>query len=188
MKLLQASNDPTKYAFVDDDIFEIIQDMKLKFSVRPKGYFYSTTEIKLQGMTEKKRLQLHQFVIILKTRTELTSEVDHKDRDKSNNQFSNLRLATRKEQQHNRCRQKNNSSGYIGISYYHKVDKRRKKNNVHDYWRAQIHKPDGHREAKLFHYTENGKQHAAMWYDTKAIEYHGEFHGQLNFHDDNKTA
>ena len=184
MKLLQANNDPTKYAFVDDDIFEIIQDMKLKFSVRPKGYFYSTTEIKLQGMTEKKRLQLHRFVFTLKTGKEPSSSIDHQDINPSNNQFKNLRLATRQEQQQHRGKQKSNTSGYIGINHHRNVDKRRKKNNVHDYWRAQIHKPDGHREAKLFHYTENGKQHAAMWYDTKAIEYHCEFHGQLNFPSD----
>ena len=184
MKLLQAINDKTKYATVDDDVFETIQEMGLKFSIdkrENKGYFRSTTEIKLQGMTEKKRLQLHRFVWLLKTREEPTSEVDHIDINPSNNQFSNLRLATRREQQQHRCKMKNNTSGYVGVSYSY--DKR---GNGYDYWFTHIQKPDGKQKHKCFPYNEAGKRAAGKYYDQKVIEYRGKFHGELNFPDNDK--
>ena len=184
MKKIVASNDPTKYAQVDDDVFEIIKDMKLKFSVHSKAYFYSTTKIKLSGMKKKKRLYLHHLVWLLKTGTEPELTVDHRDIDPLNNQFENLRLATMLEQSQHRGKMKNNKSGFIGISHQHRVKKYKDKTYENDYWRASIRKPDGKDEQKFFPYTENGLIEAAKYYDTKAIEYHGEFHGQLNFPDD----
>ena len=180
MKKLQASNDKTKYALVDDDVFETIKEMNLKFSIQPNGYFRSTAEVKFPGMMKKKRLYLHRFVFTLKTGTEPSSEVDHADIDKLNNQFSNLRLATRKEQQHNQRKRKDNTSGYIGVNHHHKV-KKYYKNGYRDYWLVRIRRPDNKREAKLFQYNENGKQHAAMWRDTKARKYFDDFAGELNF-------
>lgn len=187
MKKLQATNDKNAYALVDDDVFETIQEMGLKFYVNNNGYFQSTSHmIKLPGMTEKKQLQLHVFVWILNTGEKPSSEVDHVDIDKSNNMFSNLRLATRQEQQQHQGRQKNNKSGFIGISHEHDVHKRNKKNNVYDYWRASILRPDGHSEVKTFPFTDEGKIAAARWRDQKAIDYFGDFCGELNFPDDNK--
>ena len=49
--------------------------------------------------------------------------IDHKDGDKSNNRISNLRLATRSENNHNMPRQKNNTSGQCGV-YYNKAKKK----------------------------------------------------------------
>lgn len=180
MKKLYASNDKTKFALVDDDVFETIQEMGLKFSIdkrENKGYFRSTTKIKLSDMTEKKRLQLHVFVWILKTGEEPKLTIDHIDRNSSNNQFSNLRLATRQEQSQHRGKQKNNSSGYIGVCRQH--DKRG--NGGNDYWFVRIQIPNGKREFKYFPYTEAGKIKAAVYYDMKSREYFGKFHGELNF-------
>lgn len=42
--------------------------------------------------------------------------IDHTDRDKSNNQRDNLRVASRNLQQHNKNKQKN-KSGYSGVSF-----------------------------------------------------------------------
>ena len=169
---------------MDDDVFEIIQDMNLKFCINKGGYFQSTSHIiKLPCMTKKKRLLLHQLVFIIKTKTEPTSTVDHIDRNKSNNCFFNLRLATVKQQNNNRGKMKSNTSSYIGVCHQHYVDKRRKKNNVYEYWRTQIRKPNNKIETKLFPYTENGKIAAAHYYDTKAREYFGKF-AVLNFPDE----
>lgn len=44
-----------------------------------------------------------------------TFEIDHKDRDCSNNKWDNLRPATRHQQMHNRGRMANNKSGYTGV-------------------------------------------------------------------------
>ena len=41
--------------------------------------------------------------------------VDHKDRDKNNNNVDNLRWVTRRDNNCNRSKQKNNTSGYTGI-------------------------------------------------------------------------
>ena len=180
-KKLYASNDQTKYALVDDDVFETIKEMRSKFCIMKKGYFISTKFIQLPGMTEKKRLSLHHFVFTLKTGELPIRSVDHIDRNRANNKFENLRLATRKEQQHNRGKLNNNTSGYIGVCHIHKANKY---NNEYDYWLTQIHNPAGKNEVKTFPFTDDGLIAAATWYDKKAIEYFGEFHGELNFPDE----
>ena len=184
LKKLYAANDKTKYALVDDDVFEIIKDMGLKFSIDKRenkgGYFRSTTKIKLSDMTEKKQLQLHHFVWILKTGEEPTRTVDHQDRNPSNNQFKNLRLATRQEQQQHRGKLRTNTSGYIGVSHAHQIIKYKDKKYEYDYWYASIWRLDGYHEHECFKYTDDGLLEAAHWYDAKAIEYHGEF-AVLNF-------
>ena len=182
MKKIFATNDKVKYAIVDDDVFEIIKNMGLKFCIKKDGYWYLTKRIQLPGMTEKKSLLLHRFIWILKTGELPIRSVDHIDINKSNNQFSNLRLATRKQQSQHQGKQKNNTSGFVGVSFLH--DKR---GNGYDYWRARIHNPNGKNETKSFPCTETGKIAAAKYYDSKAKEYFGEFHGQLNFPEDTKN-
>ena len=134
-------------------------------------------------MTEKKQLRLHVFVWALKTGELPNKTVDHIDRDPLNNQFENLRLATMQQQQHNKCKLKSNTTNFIGVCHHHV-----KLGNGYDYWCTWIRKPNGKREAKTFPFTETGKIEAAKYYDKKAKEYFGEFHGELNFPDDNKTA
>jgi hypothetical protein len=55
-------------------------------------------------------------------------EVDHRDTDRSNDRWENLRQATGSQNQHNKPRQKNNTSGIKGVSW----SEARKK------WLAQI--------------------------------------------------
>ena len=185
MKKIQANNDKNAYAMVDDDVYETIQKMGLKFCVDKRGYFQLTTEIRLPCMAKKKCLLLHRLVWILKTGEEPSSEVDHQDRNPANNCFSNLRLATKREQSHNQNKRKNNSSEFIGVDHQHKVNNHYKnKTYEYDYWRARIRKSDGKRETKTFPYTDAGKLEAGRWYDSKAREYRGEFAGELNFPDE----
>ena len=53
---------------------------------------------------------------------------DHKDRDPLNNRRSNLREATHTENMRNCSRRKDNTSGYIGVTWNKKCDK----------WEAQL--------------------------------------------------
>ena len=90
-----------------------------------------------------------------------TDQVDHRDGDKDNNRFANLREATNGQNQHNQTKRANNSSGYKGV-YYFKRDAR---------WQAQI--------------MVNRKKHHLGYFDTPeeahaahvraAIQLHGEF-------------
>lgn len=45
-------------------------------------------------------------------------ELDHKDRNKLNNRIDNLRLATPSQNQSNRAKGKNNTSGFKGVSWH----------------------------------------------------------------------
>jgi hypothetical protein len=62
--------------------------------------------------------------------------IDHKDMDKSNNSWGNLREATSKQNQENIPLRKNNSSGFRGVSWYGPLQKwaayiRHNKKKVH---------------------------------------------------------
>ena len=184
LKKLYASNKKNAYALVDDDVFDVIQEMGLKFGIQSNEYFQSTSHnIKLPGMAKKKRLGLHVFVWILKTGEEPSLEIDHIDFNKSNNQFKNFRLATRQQQCQHREKRKSNSSGYTGISHYHSHKKN--KNGGNHYWRARIQNPDGKEEIEYFDYDDKGLLEAVHWRDAKVKQYHGEF-AVLNFPDENK--
>lgn len=47
-----------------------------------------------------------------------SSQVDHINRDKTNNAIANLRLVTNKQNQENQGRYKNNKSGYRGVMWH----------------------------------------------------------------------
>lgn len=86
-------------------------------------------------------------------------EVDHIDRNRLNCQKSNLRLATRSQNQANCGPRKNNTLGYVGIS---KTDKK---------WTAACKKNYRRYVAGRF----LTKEEAAKAYDKLARELHGKF-------------
>lgn len=88
-------------------------------------------------------------------------EVDHKDRDRLNNQKENLRYANKTQQQGNKGIQINNTSGYKGVVW----DKSRNK------WKAQI-KRQG---SMIFIGRYNSAIEAAKAYNETAKAYFGEF-------------
>ena len=92
--------------------------------------------------------------------------VDHKNRNCLNNHLSNLRWCTRKENQHNRSKNKNGSSIYKGVCFNKKANK----------WRAYI-KQNG-QWIHLGCYVDESE--AARAYDRKASELFGVF-AKLNF-------
>ncbi len=56
------------------------------------------------------------------------SDVDHIDRNPSNNAICNLRRVTKSQNQHNRIEQRNNTSGYKGVTFCKRTGR----------WRAAI--------------------------------------------------
>lgn len=62
----------------------------------------------------KKTIVAHKEVA---KRMGLIGEIDHKDRDKLNTSRGNLRACEGWQNQHNKPKQKNNTSGYKGVTY-----------------------------------------------------------------------
>lgn len=92
------------FAVVDDDDFEYLS--KYKWQLVNKKY--AKTEI------NGKYTSMHR--LILKADDNL--EVDHVDRNGLNNQKNNLRQVTRKQNQENRGKDRDNTSGYKGVSFF----------------------------------------------------------------------
>jgi len=82
--------------------------------------------------------------------------VDHADRDTMNNKISNLRLATKSENAFNRVKQKNNTSGFKGVS------------RNRDRWRAII--------------SENGNFHHIGTFDTPELAHQAYAKAQVKYH------
>lgn len=93
-------------------------------------------------------------------------DVDHANRNSTDNKAVNLRLATVNQNQRNKKIQKNNTSGYKGVCW----DKNRQK------WKTHIH-VDG----KIINLGRfDTKEKAAIAYNEAALKYFGEF-AYLNF-------
>jgi hypothetical protein len=96
-------------------------------------------------------------------------DIDHKDGDRSNNAFSNLRLATKRQNQWNKAISPLNSSGEKGVSF----DKSTQK------WRGQVGLGDKRVHVGLF----KTKEEATAAVRERRQELHGEFanHGQHKY-------
>ena len=92
--------------------------------------------------------------------------VDHEDRNPLNDQKYNLRLATAAQQVRNRGMNKNNTSGYIGVSF-HKRDQK---------YRPSVYVD--HKTISLGYFDD--PEEAARVRDEAALRYYGEF-AVLNF-------
>lgn len=91
------------------------------------------------------------------------SMVDHKDRNKLNNQRLNLRLCTNQQNLWNCGLRSTNTSGLKGVSYKKKSGK----------WFASLRVPEagGHKRIGTF----NSKEEAARAYDKCVIDLRGDF-------------
>lgn len=119
---------------------------------RKTGYWFAAIDGKKYGVHRLVFLYHHGF---------MPPELDHIDRDPSNNRIENLRAATRPENNWNKTRQSNNTSGYKGV-----------------FWRDE-------RKCWVARITVNGKtvglgsyktaSDAAAAYEKAASLHHGEF-------------
>lgn len=136
-----------KLAFVDDEFYEPLNQLTWCFS---QGY--ATRKIGNQTVF------MHHCII---GKPDIGFDVDHIDGNKLNNQKTNLRFCTRSQNTANRGANKNNKSGYKGVSWNKNTCK----------WRATIVINAKQNHLGLF----NTKEQAAEAYNVAAKQLFGEF-------------
>jgi hypothetical protein len=107
----------------------------------------------------KRGVQMHRLILGLKRSDGM--EADHRNGDTLDNRRDNLRIATHAQNQRNKGRQANNTSGYKGV-YWHKTDK---------VWRARIKVAGKDKHLGSF----SSKESAYEAYCAAAKQLHGEF-------------
>lgn len=146
---------PNTFAIVDDDDYDAIVVGKKWFAYQsgcsPKTIYVAA---KING----KRVILHRLLAGAANRSEI---VDHINGNGLDNRRLNLRICAQRENLRNRGINRNNTSGYKGVSW----EKHTKK------WVAKIG-VDG-KEIRLGKF--DNKQDAAIAYKIAAIRFHGQF-------------
>lgn len=92
-----------------------IQVGSLAGGITPYGYRY----IQLEG----RKYPAHHIVWLFETGNLPTKALDHIDGNQLNNKFSNLREVTTKQNTENRGKQRNNKTGYKGVSFNNRLQK-----------------------------------------------------------------
>lgn len=119
----------------------------------PKGHFQGT----FKGRTYK----AHRVIWCMETGDWPEGQVDHKDRDNTNNRWDNLREADHGQNCSNRRSAKGSSSPYLGVRFRKSTGR----------WIAQITAGKAVQHIGVFDCPEE----AARAYDAAAIALHGEF-------------
>lgn len=71
----------------------------------------------VRPMVDGQRYLAHRLIWFYMTGEWPPSQVDHKDRERTNNRWSNLRLATKKQNGENRNAHKNSKTGFRGVLF-----------------------------------------------------------------------
>lgn len=107
-----------------------------RWSLNSWGYYCCTSKEIWKGQ-QIHSMPIHWFVAkLMNLNISNNFQIDHIDRDKSNNQRSNLRVVSRSLQMFNQNKRKDNRSGFIGVGF--KSGQFRSKP-----WRARIKLPTG---------------------------------------------
>lgn len=157
-----------EFAVVDDEDYHLVADYKWTLMhIRANGKKYAQANAgKVNG--KRKVLLMHRVVMGV---DDPKVFVDHRDFNGLNNRRTNLREATRKQNDQNKKRYSNNTSGYIGVSA---------KNGKHV---ASIR----HERKTIYIGYFDCPMVAAKARDRKAFELRGEF-ANLNFPLDSAVA
>ena len=102
-----------KFALVDDEDFEWLN--QFKWYISDSGYALRRVYIRGSGRKNQKGKTIRMHCLINNTPSEMIT--DHIDRNRLNNQRSNLRVADYRLNGINRGKQKNNTSGHKGICW-----------------------------------------------------------------------
>lgn len=154
-----------KVAIVDDEDYEYL--MQWKWGGHERGYAQRYGKRSREG---RKVVLMHRVIVERMRGAPIPEglQVDHIDRDTSNNQRGNLRLATIQENARNRAGRQNTISQYKGVAWH----KHKRK------WIASI--KDHGKSQHLGYFA--SEEEAGRAYDARARELFGEF-ALLNFPD-----
>lgn len=141
---------------VDDEDYEFLNQWQWTADVRSDGRAYARRQERVNG--QRKTFTMHRMILKL---PEKFGGVDHKDRNSLNNQKSNLRMANDHQNGANRDANKNNTSGFKGVTWSKAARK----------WQAQIMV---NRKPNYLGLFEDPKS-AARRYDQEAIKLFEEF-------------
>lgn len=146
-----------EFALIDDQFFDEVK--KFRWHITNVGNVkYATTWGK-----NPKTTYMHRMIMTMHYGRVLrhTEEVDHIDHNGLNNQLSNLRLATRSQNQSNQRRHKDSRSDYVGVYYNIRYKKPYRGKLMFD--GKNIHLPKGY----------NTPEEAARERDILAVKYFG---------------
>lgn len=153
MKTIQLTNSDLVVLVDDSDYAYLVQ---WTWRISPKGYAY-----RWEGNPRKNTLK----IVFIHGAIMQVKGIDHKDRNKLNNQRTNLRIADQSQNnanKHTLARKTIKSkSQYKGVSWYNKTNK----------WIAQIQQ--NYKKLNLGYFT--NEIDAAKAYNAKALELFGEF-------------
>mgnify|MGYP001225530451 CR=1 FL=1 len=150
---------------VDDDDYSILS--KRSWRIDKDGYVISGSS----KNNKKYNIRMHRFILEL---TDPSILSDHKDRNKLNNQRSNLRTCNRSENQKNKTPR--GRSKYLGVMYQKYQVPTKHGLIEHEYIIARIRVNSKYIKLGTF----RTEEEAAFSYDQAARKYHGEF-ANLNF-------
>lgn len=151
MKLIELTQG--KFAMVDDEDYELLIQYRWQYH-KSSGYAVHSFRV---NPNKTDLISMQRFLL----GSDIKSRIDHKDLNRLNNQRSNLRFCTLSQNQYNREKQKNNTSGYKGVTY--------RKDN--DRYQSYIGVNNNRIHLGYFKTPEE----AALRYNVAAKEYHGEF-------------
>ncbi|MBI3980687.1 HNH endonuclease [Candidatus Microgenomates bacterium] len=148
MKKLKLTNG--RFTMVDDNTYGLLMQHKWTIDRSKKGYVIATD----MNLYERR---MHRLIAGAKP----GESVDHIDGNPLNNQYTNLRICTHQQNCYNRKLNKNNTSGYKGVSWNRFIGK----------YTAQI-KRNG-KQIILGYFQD--KKEAAFAYNEAAKKYYREF-------------
>ena len=100
-----------------------VQNKKSKVFLKPRDDRRGYDQVYLSREGERKNNKIHRLIALhYIPNPEGKPQVDHIDRNRGNNNISNLRWATPSENNENQNRRTDNTSGHRNISYYKRND------------------------------------------------------------------
>lgn len=159
---------------VDDEDYDYLMQWKW-YAQKSKHTYYPTRGVFNDKKRNNDKIRMHNMII----NPPKGMIIDHRDHNPLNNQKSNLRLATIKDNARNKSSQLQSSSKFLGVSLYTAKYTSPITGIIKIYpskWKSQI-KSNG--ISYLLGYFDS-EEMAAKAYDHKAKELYGEF-ASLNF-------